>query len=77
MRIYIELYEVLPPESTGEADFVRIDVTVWDPKDVDTLIGELRSYADSNYSSYVLQKHICFHDEEPKKPCSIEIIASR
>jgi len=77
MRIYIELYEVLPPESTGEADFIRIDVTVWDPKDVDTLISELKNYADSNYSNYVLQRHFCHHDEEPRKPCSVEIIASR
>jgi len=77
MRIYIELYEVLPPESAGEADFIRIDVTVWDPKDVDTLISELRSYADANYEHYVLQIHRCFHDEDPEKPCNIEIIASK
>jgi len=77
MRIYIELYEVPPPESTGEADFIRIDVTVWDPRDVDTLIREFKNYADSNYSGYVLQIHRCFHDEDPEKPCSIEIIASR
>jgi len=77
MRIYIELHEILPPETSGEADFIRIDVTGWDPKDVDTLIRELRSYADSNYSSYVLQKHFCYHDEEPEKPCSFEVIASR
>jgi len=77
VRIYIELYEVLPPESAGEADFVRIDVTGWDPKDVDVLLSELRKYAEANYNSYVLQRHLCFHDEDPEKPCSAEIIASR
>lgn len=77
MRLYIELYEVLPPEAPGEADFMRIDVTGWDPKDVDTLISELKNYADQNYGHYILQKHFCHHDEDPEKPCSIEIIASR
>jgi len=77
MRIYIELMEVLPTEATGEADFIRVDVTGWDPKDVDVLLSELRKYAEANYNSYVLQRHFCHHDEDPEKPCSTEIIASR
>jgi len=77
MRIYIELLEVPPPESAAEADFIRIDVTTWDSNDVDTLIEELKKYADASYEHYVLQKHFCFHDEDPEKPCSIEIIAPR
>jgi len=77
VRAYIELFEVLPPEATGEADFVRIDVTGWDQGGVNELISELKSYADRNYEHYVLQIHRCFHDEDPEKPCSIEIIASR
>jgi len=77
MRIYIELYEVPSPESAAEADFVRIDVTVWDPKDVDTLISKLKNYADANYEHYVLQRHFCHHDEDPRKPCAIEVIAFR
>jgi len=77
MRIYVELFEVLPPEATGEADFIRIDVTSWDSGDVDVLINELKSYADKNYEHYVLQKHFCYHDEDPRKPCIVEVITSR
>jgi len=75
--VYIELFEVLPEGSAGEADFMRIDVTGWDPRDVDALISELKNYADGNYEHYVLQIHRCFHDEDPEKPCSFELIASR
>jgi len=77
MRIYIELMEVLPPEAAGEADFIRVDVTVWNPKDVDVLVSELRKYADANYSGYVLQKHFCFHDEDPEKACVVEVVEVR
>jgi len=77
MRVYVELFEVLPPEAAGEADFARIDVTGWDPNDVNTLISELRSYASRNYDHYVLQIHYCFHDEFPEKTCTVEIVESR
>jgi len=74
MRVYIELFEVLPEGSTEEADFVRIDVTVWSDTDIDVLINELRAYADENYKSYILQRHKCNHDHDPSMSCFVEVI---
>jgi len=77
MRTYIELFEVLPPEATGEADFIRVDVTEWSFADVAMLIESLREYAEENYDYYILQLHECRHDEEPRQSCSVRILYSR
>jgi len=74
MRIYLELYEVLPEGSAVEADFIRIDVTDWSESDVDSAIQLLKEHANQ-YEHYVLQLHYCFHDEN--RSCSIMIIGMR
>jgi len=67
MRIYLELYEV----SEGESDFIRIYVTNWSDEDIEEALNLLKEHA-KNYSSYVIQKHYCYHDEGGS--CSVEII---
>jgi hypothetical protein len=74
MRVYLELFEVLPEGSTEEADFIRIDVTEWSREDVEVAIQLLREHARLSYEHYVLQVHYCYHDES--KPCSIVLIES-
>jgi hypothetical protein len=71
MRIYLELYEIT---EEGEGDFIRIDVTDWSSEDIEEAINLLREHAQ-NYSSYVIQKHYCYHDEF--RSCSVEIYESR
>jgi hypothetical protein len=58
MRIYLELIEI----SEEEGDFIRVDVTDWDNGDVEEAISLLKQQAQS-YTSYVLQKHYCMHEE--------------
>jgi hypothetical protein len=72
MRIYLELYEVLPEGSTEEADFVRIDVTGWSQADIDSAIALLKEHARQSYEHYVLQIHYCYHDES--KTCSVVVV---
>ena len=71
MRIYLELCEIT---EEGEGDFIRIDVTDWSSEDIEEVINLLREHA-SNYSSYVIQKHYCYHDEG--KSCFTEVYESR
>ena len=71
MRIYLELVEVLPPDSTEEPDFIRVDVTDWSKEDVDNAIQLLREHA-KQYQAYILQIHYCNHDSGGT--CSFEVI---
>jgi hypothetical protein len=73
MRIYLELLEVLPEGSGEEPDFIRIDVTEWSQRDVDTAISLLREHTQI-YEHYVLQVHYCYHDEGGS--CSVAVIES-
>ena len=66
--IYLELLEITESE---EPDFIRIDITDWSDEDIEEAINLLREHAE-NYSSYVIQKHCCYHDEGGS--CSAEII---
>ena len=68
MRIYLELLEITESE---EPDFIRIDITDWSDEDIEEAINLLREHAQ-NYSSCVIQKHYCYHDEG--RSCSVEII---
>jgi hypothetical protein len=72
MRIYLELFVILPEGSAEEADFIRIDVTGWSKEDVDTAIQLLKEHARKSYEHYVLQIHYCYHDES--KACSVVAI---
>jgi len=68
MRIYLEFYEIA---EEGESDFIRIDVTDWSDEDIEEAINLLIEHAQ-NYSSCMIQKHYCYHDEG--KSCLTEVI---
>jgi hypothetical protein len=64
----------LPEGSAEETDFIRVDVTEWSRRDVNTAIQLLREHA-SVYEHYVLQVHYCRHEEG--EPCSVFVIESK
>jgi len=72
MRVYLELIEVTEAE---EPDFIRVDVTEWGRRDVEEAIRLLREHARATYTSYILQKHFCYHDED--KPCAVDVVEVR
>jgi len=72
MRLYLELIEVTEAK---EPDFIRIDITEWDPRDVEEAMELLKEHARAAYTSYILQKHYCYHDEN--KPCVVDIVEVR
>jgi hypothetical protein len=72
LRVYVEAYEQLPPEATEEPDFIRIDVTGMDEAGVQEVISIVRELMKD--TSYILQLHYCYHDEEPAKPCYIVVL---
>ena len=72
MRIYLELIELLPEGSTEEPDFIRVDVTEWPEEDVGELISILEEHAKV-YEKYVLQKHVCYHEEG--QACEVYVIS--
>jgi hypothetical protein len=72
LRVYVEAYEQLPPESTEEPDFIRIDVTGLSEGEVRDVIDVVRELMKG--TSYTLQLHYCYHDEEPVKPCNIVVL---
>jgi hypothetical protein len=74
MKIYLELFEILPADTTEEADFFRIEITDWNEDDINQAISLLKSHAESSYSSFILQIHYCNHDLEPSQPCLNEIL---
>jgi hypothetical protein len=73
MRIYLELIE-LQEEGGEESDFIRVDVTEWRRRDVETAISLLREHAQV-YEHYVLQLHYCGHEDN--KSCSVTVLESR
>jgi len=72
MRLYLELVEIAEAE---EADFIRIDVTEWSSEDIEEAVELLRKHARSTYTSYVIQRHFCYHDEG--KPCAVDVVEVR
>jgi hypothetical protein len=72
VRVYVEAYEVLPPEAAEEPDFIRVDVTGLSESDVSNVISIVRELMRG--TSYTLQLHYCYHDEDPVKPCSIVVL---
>ena len=70
MRLYLELIEVTEAE---EADFIRIDVTEWSSEDIEEAVELLREHTRATYTSYIIQRHFCYHDEN--KLCVVDIIA--
>jgi hypothetical protein len=72
LRVYVEAYEVLQPEVAEEPDFIRIDVTGLSDREVQEVISIVRELMKG--TSYILQLHYCYHDEDPVKPCGITVI---
>jgi len=72
LRVYVEAYEVLPPEATEEPDFIRIDVTGLSEGEVQNVINIVRELMKG--TRYTLQLHYCYHDEDPAKPCNIIVL---
>jgi hypothetical protein len=72
LRVYVEAYEQLPPESTEEPDFIRVDVTGLSDREVQEVISIVRELMRG--TSYTLQLHYCYHDEDPVKPCSVVVL---
>ena len=71
MRVYLELIEIPPDNSTEEPDSIRIDITDWSQSDIDAAIALLKEHAKT-YNSYILQIHYCYHDEN--RSCSVTVI---
>ena len=72
MRVYVEAYEVWQPEVAGEPDFIRIDVTGLGEREVQDVINVVRELMRG--TSYILQLHYCYHDEDPVRPCNIIVL---
>jgi hypothetical protein len=72
VRVYVEAYEQLSPESAEEPDFIRIDVTGLSDREVQEVVSIVRELMKD--TSYILQLHYCYHDEESVKPCNIVVL---
>jgi hypothetical protein len=72
LRVYVEAIETLPPEAVEEPDFIRVDVTGLSDSEVQEVISIVRELMKD--TSYILQLHYCYHDEDPVKPCSIVVL---
>jgi hypothetical protein len=72
LRVYVEAIETLQPETVEEPDFVRVDVTGLSEREVQEVISIVRELMKG--TSYILQLHYCYHDEDPIKPCSIVVL---
>jgi hypothetical protein len=72
LRVYVEATETPPSKSTEEPDFIRIDVTGLSEGEVQDVINVVRELMKG--TSYILQLHYCYHDEDPVKPCSIIVL---
>jgi hypothetical protein len=72
LRVYVEAIETQQPESAEEPDFIRVDVTGLSEGEVQNVISIVRELMRG--TSYVLQLHYCYHDEDPVRPCNIVIL---
>jgi hypothetical protein len=72
LRVYVEAFETLQPEAVEEPDFIRVDVTGLDEAEVRNIVGIVRELMRG--TSYILQLHLCYHDEDPVKPCGIVVL---
>jgi len=67
VKTYIEAVEVVKEEGE-EPDFIRIDLDDMSEEEAITLIKSLMT------PPYIIQKHYCCHDEDPKKSCRVEVL---
>jgi len=68
LKIYVEGIEVVDPDA-GEPDFIRLELD--DDLTEEQAIELIKSLM---IPPYIIRKHYCHHDEDPKKPCAIELI---
>ena len=52
-------------------EFIRLDAT---DKEEAQVLQDLRDMLDPD-KQYIIRRHYCYHDEEPNKPCRIEVIS--
>ena len=52
----------------GEPDFIRIDLEDMSEEEAIKLIKSLM------VPPYIIRKHYCFHDEDPKESCKVEVV---
>ena len=67
MKTYVEAVERTDAEE-AEPDFIRIDLDDLTEAEAVELVRELMT------PPYIIQRHICFHDEDPRKPCRVEVL---
>jgi hypothetical protein len=72
VRVYVEAIEIQAPETGEEPDFVRVDVTGLSEGEVQDVVNVVRELMKG--TSYILQLHYCFHDEDPPRPCNIVLL---
>ena len=68
MRTYVEALEVVSEEDV-EPDFIRLEIG--EDMTEEEAIQLIKGLMTPPYNIY---RHLCFHDEKPKKPCSFELI---
>ena len=66
MRIYCEAHEIT---DAAEADFIRIPAD----ENFEEVMDDVLSLLNPK-KKYRIYKHLCRHDEEPKKPCTLVLV---
>lgn len=69
MRLYVEALEICEQEEC-EPDFIRLEIdnnTMTEQEAVETIKAIM-------VKPYRIYRHKCYHDEDPRKPCEVELI---
>ena len=70
MKLYIEAMEIIESEAMEEEpDFIRLEIE--DDLTEEKAIELIKSLMTP---PYIIRRHYCYHDEDPKKPCKTEIL---
>jgi len=72
MRKYLEAVEIPPPDAPEDyvPEFIRLDAT---DRDESLVLRDLKEMLSPD-KQYVIRRHYCYHDEEPNRPCRVEVI---
>ena len=76
MREYLEGYEQrvvegMEGESLAMVMVIRYEITGFDEQEVQQSINDIEALLNSPYEVY---EHICYHDEDPHKPCEQRLV---
>ena len=76
MREYLEGYEQrlvegMEGEGLAMVMVIRYEITGFDESEVQQSINDIEALLNSPYEIY---EHICFHDEDPHKPCELKLV---